>query len=179
MEQLSITKLTSDDWERFKSIRLKSLQTDPSAFGYLYEEELLLEEKDWRLKLSGSKNSSTDYYGIEEDGKIVALAGLMLYAPKMFDHLALIVGVYTDPEYRGRGMAGSLIKHLIAVATEIPRITRLKISVNAPQENARKLYKSLGFQEYGHSKHELKLGDQYIDQIEMDMIFWIKIKNTG
>lgn len=42
-----IKTLSSEDWEKFRDIRLEALQTDPLAFGSSYAEEKILTQSEW------------------------------------------------------------------------------------------------------------------------------------
>jgi RimJ/RimL family protein N-acetyltransferase len=72
-----------------------------------------------------------------------------------------------------------LLKHLISIAYARPGIIKIRLSVNSPQETALKLYQKLGFREYGRPKYEVRLNGEYLDQIEMELIFDDKLKNAG
>jgi GNAT superfamily N-acetyltransferase len=80
------------------------------------------------------------------DGLIVAGAGLWLieYPPQMMDfepYRAYIMNVYTDPEFRGRGLAKQLIQTLLNWCHENGIHT---VSLHA-SEAGRPVYEALGF----------------------------------
>ena len=49
--EVKVIKLTPEDWENFKAIRLKALETDPTAFGSSYKQEVNRSEEIWKQKL--------------------------------------------------------------------------------------------------------------------------------
>jgi ribosomal protein S18 acetylase RimI-like enzyme len=52
--------------------------------------------------------------------------------------------VVVDPDYRGRGLAEKLIRHIIAVASE-KKLARLELNALAENVAARALYEKVGF----------------------------------
>jgi ribosomal protein S18 acetylase RimI-like enzyme len=80
------------------------------------------------------------YLGIRRDGKLIALAGERLRPPGWTE----ISAVCTDPEYRGQGLAGRLIR---AVAAGIvARGDTPFLHVAGTNTNAIRLYDALGFE---------------------------------
>jgi ribosomal protein S18 acetylase RimI-like enzyme len=79
------------------------------------------------------------YYGIRKDGELVAMAGERLRPPGWTE----ISAVCTDPAYRGRGLAGRLIRHAAAgilVRDDTPFLHAAEVNAGAIR-----LYESLGF----------------------------------
>ncbi|GAA4662404.1 GNAT family N-acetyltransferase [Gordonia humi] len=80
-----------------------------------------------------------DYYGIIEDGRLVAMAGERLRPPGWTE----ISAVCTDPRVRGRGLATALV---LTVAAGIrARGETPFLHAAADNTNAIRLYESLGF----------------------------------
>lgn len=48
---MEIIKLTSEDWEKYKNIRLEALRKDNIAFGTSYEEALNKKDEEWKATL--------------------------------------------------------------------------------------------------------------------------------
>lgn len=79
------------------------------------------------------------YIGFKKEEKLVAMAGFRMNPPGWRE----ISAVCTDPEYRGKGMAGRLVRTLVARIKEAGEIPFLHAS--ASNENAIRLYESMGF----------------------------------
>lgn len=62
--------------------------------------------------------------------------------PKMPHRFAFIADVFVLPEYRGRGLAGAMIKHAITMAHPKTPLMKLHVLVENPAAN---LYHKLGF----------------------------------
>ena len=59
--------------------------------------------------------------------------------------VAILFGVYTDPSYRGYGVATKFIKVLIGDLKTDGTADRLELSVNQDAASAVRLYEKLGF----------------------------------
>jgi len=79
------------------------------------------------------------YFGVRDGDRLVAMAGERLQPPGWSE----ISGVCTDPDYRGRGLAGLLVE---TVADEIRgRGARPFLHVVEGNDTAIRLYQSMGF----------------------------------
>src|SRR5687768_6786251 len=103
---MNIKLLTSDDWEKYKNIRLAALTTDPQAFGSSLADEIRREEPEWRMRL---ENPIRFFYVVEENGVIQSIAGGF----KDNENKWNVVAVHTLPEARGRGDAEILVSKLV------------------------------------------------------------------
>jgi len=79
------------------------------------------------------------YLGIRRDGALVAMAGERMHPPGWTE----ISAVCTDPAHRGQGLAGRLVRGVAAGIAERNETPFLHAS--AKNENAIRLYRSLGF----------------------------------
>jgi len=79
------------------------------------------------------------YLGIRLDGRLVAMAGYRMH----LDGFTEISAVCTDADLRGRGLAGSLVTHLVARIHA--REERPFLHATVENVNAIRLYESLGF----------------------------------
>ncbi len=83
-------------------------------------------------------------YGIYKNGNLVAFAA----APHILEDLVIIRGVYTRPEFRGKGYASEVCSTITAQMINQGKEVFLYVSKdNLP---ALRVYKKLGFKETGH-----------------------------
>ncbi|MCE5318395.1 MAG: GNAT family N-acetyltransferase [Parachlamydia sp.] len=104
----------------------------------------LTEEQMRRLFLS--KVQAKTVWGLFSDGKLAAIADLNA---KALD-LGQVGGVYTDPAFRKKGMAKTLMQRLVTDAKKIHSIRKLIIFTDENNVAALRLYRSLGANEVGH-----------------------------
>ncbi len=80
------------------------------------------------------------YFGVRVNGELVAMGGERLLLPGHPE----MSGICTHPAYRGRGLAGDVIRHLARHHRRAGFISWLH--VGAPNRQAIDLYRSLGFE---------------------------------
>lgn len=84
------------------------------------------------------------FYGVERDGRLVAVAGTHLVSETY--GVAAIGNVFTHPDYRGRGYAQACTAAVLRnLAARIPTIV---LNVGADNAVARHVYAKLGFTEH-------------------------------
>jgi len=85
------------------------------------------------------------YYGIEEDGELVAIAGTHAIAPSY--GVAVVGNVFTHPKYRGRGYA--TIATGAVTAELLKSCHHVVLTVDAQNRPAVAAYRHLGYREEG------------------------------
>lgn len=147
---MKFKKITSEEWKKFRELRLKGLKTDPQAFGGAFETESQLDEASWRNRLS---DPDRRFYAAEDDSVFVAVAG----SKRIDNGNWMIVAVYTLPEFRGRDLSQQLISSVIEEAKSSDA-NKVSLMVNVGQEKAVGLYKKMGF-EIIRTEKDQKMGD--------------------
>jgi GNAT superfamily N-acetyltransferase len=87
-----------------------------------------------------------EYFGLFEDGRLVAMAGERLYRPGGAGAWREISGVCTHPDFQGRGLARRLMTKLLC--REMARGERPFLHVASANTSARNLYARMGFKDY-------------------------------
>lgn len=153
---LSVVRLTPDDWEVHRDLRLEALATDPEAFGATYADNAAYDEATWRARLA-----AVTYWQVHEAGMPLGMVGLW---DPLSDGVAdeawvqgdagegaddervpFVIGMFVRAAARGRGVGSALIDQAIAEAGE-RGCARLALDVHAGNTAARALYDRHGFQ---------------------------------
>ena len=103
---IEVSLLSKEEWERLRDIRLRALKENPEAFGADFN-EVQTRTKDGWLK----DYSKEDYLVASINGADVG----MLYIEVLNgDHGATcwIGGCWTDPAYRGKGVMRALFNYI-------------------------------------------------------------------
>jgi ribosomal protein S18 acetylase RimI-like enzyme len=150
--------ISATDWQKLRDIRLKAMESDPSAFGGDLIEEQTREEDEWKKRL---ENKNRFYFAAEENGVFVSLAG----AKEIGEKIWMISAVYTRPTYRGRGLATKLTT-LVVEECKQRGVVRVELMVNIDQKDAVKIYTNLGFSQVrivpDQKMADGKLHDEYL-----------------
>jgi RimJ/RimL family protein N-acetyltransferase len=160
--QIEYRWLTPDDWEDYRSIRLRAVKDHPDAFGGEYEKESQLAEADFRGRLE-RYNLVAAYHG---DKIVGTMAYVQSDSPK-FRHWVRIQNVYLKPEFRGRGIIDLMLEQLIGRITQQPEIVQIRLGLFHTNIAARKVYERHGFQVYGEAPREALVDQQYLNEILM------------
>ncbi len=162
-----IRKLTIEDWEVFKKIRLEALELEPQAFGDSYS--VLSKKKDnyWKKELSKRKQV---WYGAFDNDKLVGIGSIKYVKSLKFSHIAHLSGIYVTKSHRGQGIGKLLFKTRIEEAFKNDKIKKLKLIVNVSQVNAIGLYESFGFKKVGDLKAEFNINGTFCDAILMELV---------
>jgi RimJ/RimL family protein N-acetyltransferase len=167
---VNIRLLGEADGEAFIRLRLEGLQNDPIAFGSSWEEERTHTPESIAPRLRAMPDGNF-VVGAFKDDRLIGLSGLVRTERRKTRHIGSVWGVYVTPDERGSGIARALLMFLLERARGYDGLDQITLSVAAPQEAARQLYASLGFEAYGYEQHALKVEDRYVD--EAHMVMWI------
>lgn len=132
------------------------MRDEPTAFGADYQEELTADSA--RLAVDPPGVMLGGFIG----GMLVGSAGLAVSSKIKLRHKGHIFGVYVTPAGRGTGVAGGLMRGLIAHA-RAGGLSVLQLSVTLGNEAATRLYLSAGFTVYGLERRALLVDGQYVD----------------
>ena len=130
--------ITADDWEAFRTVRLRALADSPDAFGVTLAEAAANPESVWRERASGPHPIVLAFSG----GRPVAMGGL--YAPEDTTD-AFVWGMWAEPESRGCGLGGRILADLLARARARADGRTVCLHVTEGNDGARRLYESHGF----------------------------------
>jgi len=149
-------------------LRLEGLREAPSAFTASLEEESVIPLGEIERRLAPAL--VRHYFGVFENGVLVAIARLDRDSGIKQSHRAHIRGVYVATAHRGKGAARKLIEHLLEVAASLEGVTHVSLAVTAGNEPAQKLYESLGFKAWGREPAALVVDGMVYDEIPMTKV---------
>lgn len=146
--KIVVRPVREDEWEGFRDVRLKALESDPLAFGSTLEREQAFPPEVWKERIARdlSDLTSARWVAVHSDGRFL---GTIIAADlKGTVHL---FGMWVDPEFRGVGIGGQLLDAALAwIRRSRPRQPVL-LEVNPRQVAAVHLYESRGFHLTGRS----------------------------
>ena len=155
-----LTEVDAADAVQYRDIRLEALRANPEAFGSTLEIEAAQP-----LSWFSSRLGSSILLGVFRDAQLVAIAGFAIQQGQKKAHKGVIWGMYVRPDARMAGIGRRLIEAIIDLARH--RVELIQLTVVRDNEQARRLYASLGFQEYGIEKNALKQDGRYYDEVLM------------
>lgn len=137
-----ITRAHDEDWSLVREIRLRSLSTDPAAFGQSWEKESTYEDSVWEQRVRDAA-----WFLAVEDAQPVAVVAVRHEEDSPANEREL-QAMWVTPESRHGGIAAKLAEAVIEWSREDGADT-LTLYVGPRNEGARALYESLGFVDTG------------------------------
>lgn len=155
-------KLTLQDLQAFKVLRLEALKTNPESFGSHYARELTYEDAKFQRLLRNNANNFV--FGAFDNEHIIAMAGFYVA-----NDIGNIWGVFTKPEYRGQRISKHLMKKVLTEAKQMPNVQKIQLGVTSESPAAVGLYKSMGFVTYKVAEDPITHGDFSMCEILMEL----------
>lgn len=159
---MDVRILTEEDVNEFRTLRLKGLKTDSSAFGSTYEREnnFSMEKFKQGLEFSDSKFVVGGFC----DKKLVCIATFIRNSGQKDKHKSMLVGMYCEKEYRGTGMAKGVVELILEKARNIEGLEIINLMVVSDNLRAKIFYESFGFKKYGTEPKAMFDGSKYYDE---------------
>jgi len=101
------------------------------------------------------------------DGRLVGITSLERERAQKLRHKALISRMFVRPETEGSGVGKLLLREAIVQAEALGDLRQVFLTVLASNERAQRLYASLGFRGYAREPAAVRIGDGYVDEIQM------------
>lgn len=158
---MKVQRLSADDWQTVRALRLAALKTDPTSFATSYEVSRMMAETEWRDMMVARQ-----YFAALDDDEPIGLAALRLDDGESFRHRAVVLNLYVDPIARGKGVGTLLLTHLAEVALA-QGILQLELGVNAESKGAIRLYEKNGYTVIGTMPRGFRVQNRFFDEVHM------------
>ncbi|VIO75757.1 GNAT family N-acetyltransferase [Bradyrhizobium ivorense] len=158
---IDIRRLRAADGALYRDIRLEALRSSPEAFASAFEAESVhpvawFAERLERASVLGAFNG----------GDLAGIVGLVIGEGPKRQHKGMLVGMYVRAAARRARVGRRLVDAALQLAAQSVELVQLGVTKgNAP---ALRLYRSVGFVEYGLERHALKVDGRYHDEILME-----------
>ncbi|MGB3338228.1 MAG: GNAT family N-acetyltransferase [Devosia sp.] len=154
----SIRRLTRDDVDAYRAIRLEALTASPESYGTSPQNFGARTTESLRLQMD-----QMAFFGAI--GVAGELAGIVAYGRddgERETHRGWLLQVYVKPSLRGTGAALALIE--AAVDHARGEVIQIHLMVGAHNAPAIRLYEKAGFRTYGTDPRCLYVNGRYIDE---------------
>lgn len=149
-EEPFIRQLGPDDAETFRALHLEALRTHPAAFAMAYEEDCELP-----LSAFAARLEQLAVFGGFVAGELEGIATLQRQPLLKRRHVAMIWGMYVRDAFRGSGLAGAILRAVLARAEG--EVDQVELYVAAGNDRASRFYRGLGFEPYGVMRRSLRV----------------------
>ena len=154
---MDVRRLTQDDAEVFREIRLEALDRHPETFQSTYESAA-------ELPLDAFKQRLRQYalFGGFVDGALCGFVGFYPLKNPKISHKGLMWGMYVKEAARGTVLAEAMVEAVVDHAKG--KVEQILLSVIEDNERARRFYEKMGFEPYGLEPRALKIGERYLGE---------------
>ncbi|QEL54842.1 GNAT family N-acetyltransferase [Chromobacterium paludis] len=159
---LTLRLLGASDAAAYQAIRVAAATHDPAAMHASAEEVAALSLEAIRQQIEPSDTQKV--LGMFRGGELIAVAALRRETRARARHRAMVQGVFTRPEHRGKGIARRLLLAALDEAGRMPGLLLLELAVHAQNAPAKALYQSLGFRRAGFLPGSLMLDGRLLDE---------------
>lgn len=136
---IDIVRLTGDEWQTYRDVRLAALEEAPSAFGSRLDDERRRTEAEWRDRLE----HRTQFVARDED-QVLGTAGCLIES----ENVAELVSMWVAAAARGSGLADRLVDAVLTEARDRTCGTTV-LWVSDGNRAAERLYARRGFTRTG------------------------------
>jgi ribosomal protein S18 acetylase RimI-like enzyme len=143
---ITLKRITPANALLFKTIRLRALQNDPTAFGSTLAKESRLADEEW-VNRSRRWNGEGSIGYLAFDGEN-ACGLVACYTDELDPHRAHVISMWVDPAWRRAGVGTVLIEGLRSWAAS-RKMRELKLMVTSVNDDAIRFYERLGFRMSG------------------------------
>lgn len=157
---IAVRRLTPDDYEALREVRLEALRLNPAFFSADPAQEEAFSREQWLARLA----SAVSFGGFVD----AALCGLVVFSrpvsPKLA-HTGDLGAMYVRDQARGTGLADAMIEAVLDHAAN--EVEQIKLTVNAENARAVKFYERHGFRVIGRIPRSLNIEGRFYDDLLM------------
>ena len=160
-----IRPLSPDEAGSFVALRREALAAAPLAFAASPADDRGLSVEFMCESLADSDNAAV--LGAFDGERLVGIAGVGRFSKTKQRHRAIVWGMYVAPDGRGKGVGRALLDAAVEQARSWPGILQVHISVTDTATEARHLYESAGFVEWGVEPRALGMDGRFVTEYHL------------
>ncbi len=162
---IQLRPLGAQDAAQYRTIRLNALRLAPTAFSSSFETCRVLPDEHFRDRVTFAPDNFI--VGAFHDQALIATAGGYVDPEKKRNHVAFVVGMWVEPDYRKRGIARKLLHTVVTQLKTLTNVTNIQLSVTGDNPHALELYRNYGFMIWGREPRALKLSNDVYDELHL------------
>jgi len=165
---MRVSILTPADVVAYRALMLEAYEQSPDAFTTTAAERES-EPESWWIKRIGSAGGLATSFGAWQGSNLVGAVALEYSAKPKTRHSASVLGMYVRSQERGKGVGLALLNAALAAATDRPEILRLTLTLTEGNVPALRLYRSVGFVEWGTQPQAIRTSTGLKGKVHMSL----------
>ena len=122
-DDVEVRPFLTTEWQYYKGVRLKALQSDPAVFGSNFAKEAAYPDERWQKQLD---STASGVFGVFHFGDVIGITGIVLDRENATT--AKLWGSWLEPQWRGRGLSEKMYAARISWAKDNPLVRRIVVS---------------------------------------------------
>ncbi|MQB45976.1 GNAT family N-acetyltransferase [Rhizobium sp. ICMP 5592] len=159
-ERILIRRISPDEIDVFRRIRLEALRCEPASFASRFDDWAVLPDEEWRQRLNDP------VFIAFSKSEPIGIMRLVRFRPRKMAHRATLVSVYVRQTERGAGVAADLLNAVSNSARRLG-VLQMELAVNAENSAALRFYRRHEFVEVGRIPGGVLDNDREIDDVIM------------
>lgn len=164
---MQVRRLTPANAAEYRAVMLRAYASEPHAFTATVPERERLPLAWWTARVSDQPDAAQRVLGAFDGNLLVGVAGLRFEHRERTAHKASLFGVSVLPEFRGRGIARTLVEAVLEEARGVPGTAIVQLGFIEPNAPALRLYESCGFVSFGTEPYAIKDGERFRSILHM------------
>lgn len=165
---LHVAVLSVADAPRYRTLMLEAYTLAADAFTSTADERAAQTLSWWEKRIADPSGLSQSFGAFDRE-TLVGTVALQYSAKPKTRHSALMIGMYVQSAYRGRGVGARLLEAAIAAARTRPGLQALRLTVTQGNEPAIRLYASVGFVAWGVEPDAILTPSGFKGKVHMSM----------
>lgn len=162
-----VRKLTKDDWQDYKTLRLEAVRLHAANYGLSYRDEAVKTDEQWRETVCADTHQC---FGLFDGAQMVGIGAVFTDREDNSGQTAFLAAGYIRLAYRGKGYSRLLYEHRMQWAIDSGRFKRVLVGHREGNEASRRANQRFGFEYLGaqeqtfgdgskalHHKYEVRL----------------------
>jgi RimJ/RimL family protein N-acetyltransferase len=163
---IDIRRLEPGEERLYRWMRLESLKRYPGLFGTTYAETAAQPTLPFEQSIAAGDGENV-MFGAFTRGELGGICGLRREQRQRSQHRAELVHMYVAPWLQGNGVASLLIDAVLRHGLDTIGLRQIVLGVVAENEPAVRLYRRIGFREYGRLERCLRTEEGFATQLLM------------
>lgn len=105
--------------------------------------------------------------GAFDGEQLVGIVSVARARGEKLRHKALLSRMFIHPGSVGSGLGTTLLRETLMLASTVPQLRQIWLTVLETNEPAQRLYASAGFRSYSHEPEAVRIGERYVAELQM------------
>lgn len=156
IEGIEVRPFRPEEWQLYRTVRLKALENDPLVFGSSFEKEREYADDKWQQDLV---NPDLAVFGVFLNGDVIGMTGVAVDREDAAKEKAKLWGSWLEREWRSKGLSRKMYAARLDWAKAHPTVRRVIVSHRKSNAVSKRANQRHGFR-FTHAEERVWHGGQ-------------------